>query len=71
MTGAQRRNARMDEIFEQALGPMVEVERRGPYQGVPQYGITGCAESTPSRAVAVKWAALENAVRKSRRAVRS
>jgi hypothetical protein len=41
----------------------VKVERRAPYQGVPQFSISGCAETTPSRATAVKWAALENAAR--------
>lgn len=39
----------------------VKVEKRGSYQGVPQYGITGYAEITPSRKTAEKWAALENA----------
>ena len=38
----------------------VKVERRGNYQGVPQYGITGFAEITPSRKTAEKWAQLEN-----------
>jgi hypothetical protein len=41
----------------------IRVERRGSYQGVPQYGITEQAEITPSRKTAVKWAALENARR--------
>jgi hypothetical protein len=31
----------------------IVVERRGTYQGVPQYGITGQAEITPSRATAM------------------
>jgi hypothetical protein len=34
----------------------IKVERRGKYQGVPQYSITGAAEITPSRATARKWA---------------
>ena len=39
----------------------IKVERRGSYQGVSQYGITGCAEITPTRAVAEKWARLARA----------
>ena len=39
----------------------VTVERRAPYQGVPQWGITGAAEVTPDLATAQKWAALANA----------
>jgi hypothetical protein len=39
----------------------IKIERRAPYQGVPQWGITGCAEITPSKATAQKWAALETA----------
>jgi hypothetical protein len=38
------------------MANQVKVERRGSYQGVPQYGITGCSEITPSRATAMKWA---------------
>ena len=45
----------------------IQVERRGSYQGVPQYGITGQSEITPSRANAAKWAQLENAAQKSSR----
>lgn len=41
----------------------VKVERKSPYQGVPQWGITGASESTPSKATAEKWARLENASR--------
>jgi hypothetical protein len=44
----------------------VKVERKIPYQGVGQYGITGSSEITPSRATAAKWAAQENAARKSK-----
>lgn len=43
--------------------PKIKVERRGTYQGVPQYGITGCTEITPTLATAKKWAALANAER--------
>jgi hypothetical protein len=39
------------------------VRRMGSYQGVPQWGITGSSEVTPSRSVAQKWAQLENADR--------
>jgi hypothetical protein len=39
----------------------VIVECRPSYQGIPQYGITGHTEITPSRKTAEKWAALENA----------
>ena len=39
----------------------IKVERRGSYKGVSQYGITGCAEITPTRAVAEKWARLARA----------
>ncbi len=42
---------------------LTKVERKGTYQGVPQWGITGQAEITPSRATAEKWARLENANR--------
>lgn len=45
------------------MGKIVKIERRSPYQGVPQYGITGCAETTPSKATAEKWARLENTAR--------
>lgn len=38
-----------------------KVERKGTYQGVLQWGITGSSEKTPSRKTAVKWAALANA----------
>lgn len=41
----------------------IKVERKGTYQGVPQWGITGQAEITPSKATAEKWAQLENANR--------
>lgn len=44
---------------------MVKVERKGSYQGVPQWGITGAAEITPSKATAEKWARLENAARRT------
>ena len=44
-----------------------KVERRGTYQGVPQYGITGCAEITPNKKTASKWAALANAANKHAR----
>lgn len=44
----------------------VKVERKGEYQGVPQWGITGSAEMTPTKATAEKWARLENAARKQR-----
>jgi hypothetical protein len=37
-----------------------KVERRGTYQGVPQYSITGAHEITPSRATAEKWARWAN-----------
>lgn len=48
----------------------IKVERRGSYQGVPQYSITGASEITPSRAVAKKWAALaEHEARKPKKAV--
>ena len=40
--------------------PTVRVERKGEYQGVPQWGITGSREITPSKATATRWAALEN-----------
>ena len=43
----------------------VKVERKGTYQGVAQWGITGCAEMTHSRKTAEKWARLENAARKT------
>lgn len=43
--------------------PPARIERKGTYQGVPQWGITGSAELTPSRATAEKWARLENAER--------
>lgn len=44
---------------------MVTVERKAPYQGVPQWGITGDdVNTTPSRATARKWAELENAARR-------
>lgn len=46
---------------------LVKVEKRGTYQGVPQYGITGSAEITPSLATARKWAALENAAQERAR----
>lgn len=39
---------------------LVKVEKKGTYQGVPQWGITGSAEITPSRKTAEKWAQLEN-----------
>ena len=42
---------------------LAKVERKGTYQGVPQWGITGSAEITPSRATAEKWARLENAAK--------
>ncbi len=42
---------------------LAKVERKGTYQGVPQWGITGSAEITPSRATAEKWARLENATK--------
>lgn len=44
----------------------VKVERKGSYQGVLQWGITGSSEITPSKATAEKWARLENAARKQR-----
>lgn len=44
----------------------VHVERKGTYQGVPQWGITGSSEITPSKATAEKWARLENAARIAR-----
>ncbi len=44
--------------------PSCRMVSRGSYQGVPQWGITGSAEITPSRATAIRWAALENAARR-------
>jgi len=44
----------------------VKVERKGSYQGVPQWGITGSSEMTPNRKTAEKWARLENALRQSK-----
>lgn len=38
--------------------PSCRMVSRGSYQGVPQWGITGSAEITPSRATAIRWAAL-------------
>jgi hypothetical protein len=38
----------------------VKVEKKSPYQGVPQWGITGDSEMTPSKATAQKWANAEN-----------
>lgn len=40
---------------------------KAAYHGVPQYGITGQAEITPSRKTAERWAALENAANRSAR----
>lgn len=45
----------------------VKVERKGSYQGVPQWGITGSSEMTPNRKTAEKWARLENALRQSKK----
>lgn len=63
----KRRRAALDRLVTHSSNPRrrrtarsgVEVERKGSYQGVPQWGITGHAEITPSRATAVKWARLE------------
>ena len=41
------------------MSKLVKVERKGTYQGVPQWGITDSPEKTPSRSTAVRWAALE------------
>ena len=41
----------------------VKVERKGTYQGVPQWGITGSPEITPNRKTAEKWARIENTAR--------
>lgn len=49
---------------EHAPNAKVIVERRNSYQGVPQYGISGQSEITPSREIAEKWAMLENARRR-------
>ena len=40
-----------------------KVVRKGSYQGVPQWGISTSSEITPSKVIAKKWAALENARR--------
>lgn len=42
----------------------VIVEKKSPYQGVPQWGVSTGSEITPTRSVAQKWADLENAQRK-------
>lgn len=42
----------------------VQVERKGTYQGVPQWGITGDNENTtPDRKTAQRWAEAENSAR--------
>lgn len=43
---------------------LAKVVRKGSYQGVPQWGISTSSEITPNRAIAQKWADLENAARK-------
>lgn len=45
----------------------VKVERKGSYQGVPQWGISGSAEQTPSKATAQKWADAENNANRNRK----
>lgn len=54
---------RAEQEWPEGTAREIRVERRSPYQGVPQWGVTGQAEITPSRKTAEKWAALENAAR--------
>lgn len=67
VTPQRQQDARAVNIERMQQNDEVKVERKGSYQGVPQWGISGSAEQTPSKATAEKWAQAENNAERNRK----